>query len=295
MIVGRITCPHIASRDRQYRDWRVVGKSLLGRAHSKLGIVCQDHSGSLQVNGCIALCAADGAGSAPFSHIGSAIAVRKAIQTILSEYRAGSLGQENGNRGWLQLDFAFGTTEPADVLKIKMAAQRALSAATLAVIKEAKKMGVESKNLATTLLLVIAGSDFVCAAQTGDGAVVIDDENSKLISLTKPVHGEFVNQTIFITSLLAGEHTQIRFHKGRPRNIAVFTDGLQMLALKMGSGEPHEGFFIPLFQYVAQHPQAKADEGLRRFLTSEEVMKRTDDDLTLLVATQGQGNGSVSR
>jgi hypothetical protein len=68
-------------------------------------------------------------------------------------------------------------------------------------------------------------------------------------------------------------------------NISVLTDGLQMLALNMVVGEPHKPFFFPLFDFVSNtEDKTLAKEQLVRFLGSERITQRTDDDLTLIIA-----------
>jgi hypothetical protein len=68
-------------------------------------------------------------------------------------------------------------------------------------------------------------------------------------------------------------------------NIGVLTDGLQMLALNMLVGEPHKPFFFPLFDFVANaEDKVVAKEQLVKFLCSERITNRTDDDLTLIIA-----------
>ena len=74
------------------------------------------------------------------------------------------------------------------------------------------------------------------------------------------------------------------FHDGRLSGGAVFSDGLQMLGLKMPEGTPHAPFFKPLLQFVgAATDPAAADEELKSFLRSPRVTGQTTDDLTLVL------------
>ena len=78
---------------------------------------------------------------------------------------------------------------------------------------------------------------------------------------------------------------QIAVRRLSVAHVAVISDGLQMLALKMPRGVPHEPFFSPLFRFVAEvDDEAVAAEQLESFLRSQRVRDRTDDDLTLLLA-----------
>ena len=72
--------------------------------------------------------------------------------------------------------------------------------------------------------------------------------------------------------------------------LALFTDGLQALALHFVSREVHAPFFEPMFERLRQEPPGDApglEAELRAFLDSAEVNRRTDDDKTLVLATRG--------
>lgn len=74
---------------------------------------------------------------------------------------------------------------------------------------------------------------------------------------------------------------------GVPRHIAAFSDGLQMLALKMPAGLPHGPFFTPLFRFMTTVTDAaEAQAQVDAFLRSPRMREGTDDDLTLLLAVR---------
>jgi hypothetical protein len=69
--------------------------------------------------------------------------------------------------------------------------------------------------------------------------------------------------------------------------LAVMSDGLIRLALKMPAQEPHEPFFAPLFRFVEMITDpAEAEAQLAAFLSSERVNARTDDDKSLVLAAR---------
>ncbi len=132
---------------------------------------------------------------------------------------------------------------------------------------------------------MVATGELVVAVQVGDGAVVIGDDRDKITSLTVPDRGTHANETTFLISPHALETAQIKVWPGAIAHLAIFSDGLQRLALNMQSGEPHQPFFSPLFRFVAQvTDETVAQEELIEFLQSPRVTQRTDDDLTLLLA-----------
>ena len=70
----------------------------------------------------------------------------------------------------------------------------------------------------------------------------------------------------------------------------MFTDGLQGLALKLPARTPHEPFFAPLFAFAADAGGAgDAQAQLASFLSGPRVAARSDDDITLVLATRDHG------
>jgi hypothetical protein len=155
-----------------------------------------------------------------------------------------------------------------------------------ALQEQAVARDVALRDLATTLILVAAGPGWIAAAQVGDGAAVAREAAGNARALTRPGSEEYLNQTVFLTAENALSQPQIVLWRGAARQVALFSDGLQMLALRMPGGEPHAPFFTPLFAFAesATDPEAARRE-LEGFLRSPRITGRTDDDLTLLLAT----------
>ena len=153
-------------------------------------------------------------------------------------------------------------------------------------------------HLALLLALLLAGFAPLPAAAHTDGHPSIHDTVAgiivrlkreltadQLIALTVPQSGEYINETTFLISPDALDKTQVTVWRGTPAQVAVFSDGLQMLALKLPEGTPHAPFFAPLFRFVAQMTdEVEAQEQLKAFLHSPRITERADDDLTLLLA-----------
>ncbi len=251
--------------------WRVVGASVAGSSHQKLGQPCQDAAGwALGPDRSLVIAVADGAGSAKLGGEGAQLAVSTAVNYLASRR---SLGSRDSSKN--------------DLLEALERARSALAA-------DAEKRDVEVRELATTLILLRATPDSVAALQVGDGAAVVQDRRGGVIGLTKPEIGEYINETHFITAGDAMEHAQTVFREGDPSGGAVFSDGLQMLALKMPEGTPHTPFFDPLLRFVGSASDAgAADQELRSFLGSPRVNSQTADDLTLVLFALdlAEGNG----
>jgi len=249
-------------------QWRVLGASVCGTSHQQNGQSCQDaHGWRLSRHGILVAAVADGAGSTPLGGLGARVAADAAIAAACSGFTNPSRLEEQ---------------EGTELLI------SALEAARRAVEEEAAKQNHPIGDLASTLILAVAGSDFVAAIQVGDGAAVVEDDHEQMIALTRPQRGEYANETNFLTSAEYLSCAQAVVWKGTPRSLALFSDGLQMLALDLQPCQPHIPFFLPLFQFMrAVTDESEGQQQLTSFLCSPRVTGRTDDDLTLLLAACG--------
>lgn len=252
-------------------QWRVMAASVRGAGHEKTGQPCQDAfcwrvlSGEEGGSGVLLAAVADGAGSASLAEVGSSIAARAAVQALCDS--ALPTGDEH-DEGW----------------KDRLAA--ALRAARAEVEAEARSGNVAACEMATTLIVAAATRELVAAAQVGDGALVVGDGQGNITALTVPQSGEYINETTFLVSPNALESAQAVVWRQDVTQLALFSDGLQMLALAMPQGAPHGPFFAPLFRFAAGAcDEQAAGERLARFLASPRIRERTHDDVTLLLAS----------
>jgi uncharacterized protein YerC len=246
--------------------WNVAAASVQGTSHVKRSQPCQDAYHWVVLDEAVLIAAvADGAGSVSLSEVGSNLAVQTAVEAI--EDRAEKLKTLKNQEDWS--DFF------QDICHL-----------TLNVLEaEADLLQVDKRELSTTLILVVATPDAIATAQIGDGAVVMRDAVDRVTGLTNPNVEEFLEFTTFLTSPTAIDSIQIGFWEGKVTQLAMFSDGLQLLALKMPEGNPHEPFFSPLFQAIAQESDMdEMNKGLTKFLLSDRVTSKADDDLTLLIA-----------
>jgi len=208
-------------------------------------------------------CAADGAGSTKHSQIGSALACQ-AIADNASRYF-----DTHGEFSGLQFDDVLGWCENVR--------EKFLTAA--------EKHGCVVRDLATTLCAVIvspAGSFFF---QIGDGAITVGHHGIYGVVFW-PQSGEYANMTNFLSADNFQDHLEFRATMTRVTEIALFTDGLERLALNFEDQTPHVPFFSPFFRAVRNsqdNEQLASDLG--QFLQSASVNRRSDDDRTLVLAT----------
>ncbi len=296
---GRTICP---SEDH----WRVVAASVRGAGHAKTGQPCQDaHHWTLLPGGALAAAVADGAGSAPLAEVGAEVAATAAVEALLKPPPSTPLSR-TGEGGRSVLAFPSARTVGVGAQFIAPSSrvlqhpalpetetawhallQEALQAALQAIEAAAAQHGMQPRDLATTLILMVATPTQVAAAQVGDGATVVGSEEGDLFALTAPESGEYINETTFLVAPEALDSARIAVWRGTALHLAVLSDGLQRLALKMPCGTPHAPFFAPLFRFAAERTNAtEAQEHLAAFLGSPRITQRADDDLTLLLASR---------
>ena len=256
--------------------WKVAAARKRGWRHEATGANCEDACHVVQpMPGTLVIAVADGAGSVEFAEIGAQVAVENGATQVCS-----------------------GLEQASDALDdpvLERILQEAAAAALSAVRAEAATRAVDYQQLASTLILAIVHHEFIAAAQIGDGATVVAGEAGETFSLTKPLPGEYLNETDFLTSDGALQTMQVTVWRGRAAGVAAFSDGLQMLCLKWPEFEPHAAFFTPLFNFVRNTTdEAAAEIELTTFLHSERIAKLTDDDVTLVVAALGNDDDKLA-
>jgi hypothetical protein len=156
-----------------------------------------------------------------------------------------------------------------------------------AIDAEAVAGGKRLKEYACTLLGAVAGQGHTLFFQIGDGAIVVSADGGEYETVFWPEQGEYANTTFFVTDEQFPDHLAIRHYGSAPAEIAIFTDGLQNLALSFAQKTAHAGFFRPLFAALRQHPGGGFLDFSRQlggFLVRDDVSARSDDDKTLVLA-----------
>lgn len=242
---------------------KTIALSVAGSRHRRSGEPCQDASGWQGGDGWLLAAVADGAGSAQASEVGARIAVDRTLETLQHLYKRRS---------------------PQDLADWPPLLRVALRSARWAVDRAARDRGCPLRELACTLIVAVALPTGVVIAQIGDGAVVVADRTGELKTLTQPEQGEFANETRFLVEPGAARSPQIVLWPGDWSSLALFSDGLQRLALQDPDRSPFAPFFQPLFQFLgASEDLGATGDRLRAFLESDRIADRTDDDVTLIL------------
>jgi hypothetical protein len=158
----------------------------------------------------------------------------------------------------------------------------------------AETHNLSAREFACTILGAVVGHDRAAFFQIGDGAIVVSNrtEPDDYGWVFWPQHGEFANQTNFITQDNALEILEFESEERSVDEIAMFTDGIERLVLNLQDKTAHAPFFRTLFGWLVKtEPPAvgediPASEVVSRYLGSKQVNERTDDDKTLILATR---------
>lgn len=238
--------------------WKIICGSVRGTSHAVTNQPCQDYCAGSFVGPTVVAACSDGAGSAELSHLGSKAAVERFMQVAaVSE----SAPERPSIEAWVD-------------------------AARERVLEEAATQGVVPRQLACTLLATFAGDGWVAFVQIGDGVIVFNGDTGYELAFW-PDNGEYANTTRFLTDDDYVKHLRIEIVSRHVTDLAVLTDGLQMLALDFKAARVHDRFFEPLFRTVRNNPNDEAlQSSLLEFMDSKRVNERTDDDKTLLLATR---------
>ncbi len=245
--------------------WRFASARATGKYHIKAGLPCQDRFAcKIHENLTLIAAVADGAGSATMAECGAEIAVEMATRSL-------SRALDDGRS-----DYCAMLREAAVIARQE-------------VLTEAQKHGVDPRELACTLLVSLVGPSGGGALQIGDGVTVVGEGGNGWCWVFWPQHGEYANTTYFLTDDDAAEHLQVEPFSGPITDIALMSDGLELLALEYVSKSVHRPFFDGMFQPLLNADGANEivhlSASLERFLSSERVQSRTGDDVSLILAT----------
>lgn len=222
--------------------WRLIHGSIQGTSHQRTMQPCQDYCTGRIVNTCLGdvviVACSDGAGSAELSEVGAKLAVDTFISLASAAVVKGEFSSDDLKLSLL-LDWI---TE----------ARRRIEA-------EAGQRGVPSRQLACTLLTAIVGPAWSVFTQIGDGVIVFDAPEGLQFAFW-PTSGEYVNTTRFLTDLDYEVHLGYDRLERAVSEIAILTDGLQMLALNYADGLVHDRFFRPMFDDLILQRRVYLDE-----------------------------------
>ncbi len=248
--------------------WRVAAASVVGTSHSATGAECQDRC-LVQVENDpakplrLTIFVSDGAGSATHGGIGAELAIEAASEFV--EKCCTEASELTFNDNW--------AAECIEAVRAKINAHATLNATMFS-------------DYACTFLGFVASQFNTTLIQIGDGGIAIDIGAGLELPIT-PMIGEYTNMTNFVTDENVIDIMAVKLFSARPEKVAVFSDGIQRLALNMVTNTVYTPFFTPFFTVLATVTAEQEDilqTKLEQFLQSPAVNERTDDDKTLVLA-----------
>jgi hypothetical protein len=264
--------------------WRVAHSSVIGTSHEKTGLPCQD-AGCCRIvsdpegRHVLLAVASDGAGSASRSLDGATLTVER----FLEEF--GDAARRSGLDG-ITKEFV----------------GKWLSRLRNEINERAEAADLTAREFACTLVAAIVGEDRAAFFQIGDGAIVVSNraEPDDYGWVFWPQHGEFANQTNFVTQENALEILEFELEYRCIYEVSIFTDGIERLVLDLQEKTAHKPFFRPLFRWLVQTEAAPVDDAIPssqvvvRYLASKQINDRTDDDKTLILASRRRAGSGDS-
>jgi Protein phosphatase 2C len=248
-------------------SWTWAAASCIGTSHVKTNVRRQDaFSCSYNTNDGKTLIAvvSDGAGSARMGGEGASLICR----TMITQAR--------------QFDFARPELPTDEELWswIFVARDRIAKAAQLRCLRP--------RDFAATVILLISSGENTLVAHIGDGSAVVRCEGTnEWNALSWPSQGEFASSTFFVT-----DDPTPKLNISRTNTpvsaLAVFSDGVERMALDMAAQKPFKPFFDGMIRPMASTQiegfDQKLSQQLSTYLNSDAVNARTDDDKTLILA-----------
>lgn len=256
--------------------WCSSFASVIGTSHQKKSSPCQDAGlcklvQSKEGQEVLLAVISDGAGSAPKSDIGSKITVDFFMREFESAIEDASL---------INIDNEF-------VLQWLKRLRGIIS-------EQAEIIDSSPKDFACTILGAIVGPNNAVFFQIGDGAIIVSEKESQEYSpIFWPQHGEFANQTNFITGECFAETLQYNYCSRVFDKIALFSDGIERLILDFSTKKVYPPALASIFDWLETKTPIHSDiycPALVAFLGSEFINSRTDDDKTLVIARRIQSS-----
>ncbi|HYF51729.1 MAG TPA: PP2C family serine/threonine-protein phosphatase [Planctomycetota bacterium] len=243
--------------------WYVAAAGATGLSHRKQNLPCQDCAAvDVTSTGLVVAALSDGAGSAPKAELGA----RTTVETTLAFLK---------HREWPQSP----TQDTTDRAFIELHETLLLSLQQIA-----QKENCELDALACTLIAFVAAENWLAALQVGDGLFLGRPAGGDLRLLFKPNRGEYVNETVFVTSKSEQPQRQTLFLPSAFEFLCASSDGIERVAIKYADWSPFEPFFAPLEEYMLSRPTPEqGQKDVREYLEREKFDAKIDDDRAMVL------------
>lgn len=230
--------------------WEAFCFSMRGRKNKLENKPCQDNVRAWTDGDRACIVLSDGAGSALYSHIGSAVVVN----TLVNSYRKNK-----------EIDF-----------------KHILQRVEHNLRRKAKKLGVDTRELACTLIAVLIDGERYMLIHVGDGLAACMKEGGEVEAISEGFRGEFAGQTVFINGSLKEEY--ITTMEGSIDGIRAFylmSDGMEHL-LYDKRRKSFGGFVKKLYEWSLEENKTLLKKRIKK--TGRDLFyQKTHDDLSICV------------
>jgi hypothetical protein len=231
---------------------QIVGKSHLGSETP-----CQDYaSARIQHDfACIAL--ADGAGSRLHSAHGARAVVKAVTRALATRFE----------EMWAQSE-----ASPHEV------SNELIVCCRNALERQAKDLGCQISDLASTLALVAHSKGRFLAAHVGDGCIIYQRDDGEIAILSHPDNGEYANTTFFMTD--PDVRTRFRLYRGESAQgsgFVIMSDGTAESLYRKADKSPATTAIRKLLSWCSTSAPDAMRAALEKNLQHSFAAKSTDD------------------
>ncbi len=241
---------------------KLYGASVQGSSHIQTETPCHDSHAYRMLKNDLGVVAAvsDGMGSAKRAELGSTLAANYIVD-------------------YIEKNIDLSMDDEDIILLIKEGYVEVLDALHM----EASAFDLNVKDLNATLLVFLSIGDRQFYGQVGDCSLIGKNDDGYLV-LAKQQRGEYANATFSIcndTSIEQGLYEKI---DGFYESVALMSDGIESISVSAKDQTVSKLFYDPFFKAFEHEAfnQKDVESSLIRFLSSERISSKTDDDKTLL-------------
>lgn len=241
--------------------WNTLTAVCTGRGHRLRHQLGQDRTAQRTEYGVTTIALADGAGSAPLSHLGAECAVQTVCRLLCREFEG-----------------LYASPTPQTMR------QWVVETVQEAIAEKAALYRAAPSELACTLLAVAVCGDRYLFFHVGDG-VIAYQKTGKLLVASRPSNGEFANTTTFVTAKSAKQTARVG--KGTQTALEGFvlmSDGCEQALYHKSTAK-----VAPLLGHMLQWSELlEPDAGteLLQTVLEQRVAVRTSDDCSLAVMSR---------
>lgn len=250
-------------------NWKIAACAEQGSSHKSRGVPCQDKVGFYADDSIVITALADGAGSYTYAELGAEITIKTAINVFKDSFDQ-----------IISCDDAY---EARCII---------LDAIVDAIKEKATELQVQDIiEFSATLLITAVKDGQYLVFHVGDG-VIAYVKNNVINVASKPVNGEYANQTFFCTCPEPYENADII--KGPVDDIMAFilmSDGVEASFYDFKT-ETLSQDLIRIPRWTVLYPAETMEESLRDALVSY-ICLNTGDDCSIAVMAQKKYAGEA--